>query len=63
MDDPQQAGRGWVRITSTLQSAEGGRIVIRQDARPGAEARAIAVALGLQPEAWRRCARMPDKPN
>ncbi len=54
---------GWVRITSTLQSAEGGRIVIRQDARPGAEARAIAVALGLQPEAWRRCARMPDKPN
>ena len=38
---------GWVRLTSTLREVDGNRIVIRQDARPDAEARAIAQAAGL----------------
>ena len=50
---------GWVRLTSTLQEVGGNQLVIRQDARPDAEARAIAQSADLTIDPHRRRAVLP----
>ncbi len=50
---------GWVRLTSTIREVGENRIVIRQDARPDADARAIARAAGLAIAPRRRRATLP----
>ncbi len=50
---------GSVRLTSTIRKVGGNRIVMRQDARPDADACAIAQAAGLTVDPHRRRAGFP----
>ncbi len=49
----------WMRLTTTLVSAEGERIECRQDSRPDSEAAALARAAGVQPQLHRVRSRTP----
>ena len=50
----------WVRVTTTVQAADGKPLCSRQDVRPGAEAFEIARAAGLVPRVHRRRIRKAD---
>ena len=50
----------WMRLTTTLVSAEGERIECRQDTRPDADVAALARAAGVQPELHRVRTRTPE---
>ena len=50
----------WVRVTTTVQSADGQPLCSRQDVRPGAAAYEIARAAGLEPKAHRQQIRKAD---
>lgn len=51
----------WMRLTTTLASAEGERIECRQDTRPDAEATAMARAVGVPAELYRVRTRTPPE--
>ena len=50
---------GWVRLTTTLDTAGGERIECRQDSRPDLEAAALARAAGVPPALHRVRTRTP----
>ncbi len=49
----------WMRLTTTLVTADGERIECRQDSRPDAEAAALARAVGVPPQLHRVRTRTP----
>lgn len=49
----------WMRLTTTLVSAEGERIECRQDSRPDSQAAALDRAAGVQPQLHRVRSRTP----
>ena len=49
----------WMRLTTTLVTADGEHIECRQDTRPDAEAAALARAAGVQPQLHRVRTRTP----
>ena len=50
----RQQLRDWRRVTTVLETAEGGRIENRQDEEPDERAAAIAAAVGLEPGVHRQ---------
>ena len=49
----------WMRLTTTLVTADGERVECRQDSRPDAEAAALARAVGVPPQLHRVRTRTP----
>ena len=45
---------GWVRVQSSLRTAEGHWVMNWQDSRPGREMREVASAVGVEVRPWRR---------